>query len=47
MELLFGILILVGILGLYDLLRRLNNNILDQTEAIKKIHEELLRTNKK
>lgn len=47
MDLLIGILIFAGVFAFYDALRRVNNNLLDQTEEIKKIHEELLRSNKK
>ncbi len=41
MELLFLILIFAGIYGIYDALRKLNNNVLEQTEELKKIREEL------
>ncbi|WP_162829830.1 hypothetical protein [Neobacillus bataviensis] len=46
MDLLFGFLIFAGIFAVYDALRKVNNNILDQTEEIKKLHEELSKGNK-
>ncbi|WP_243300034.1 hypothetical protein [Bacillus litorisediminis] len=45
MDLLIGLLLFAGIFAVYDALRKINNNILDQTEEIKKLREEL--TNKK
>ncbi|USK62368.1 hypothetical protein [Peribacillus asahii] len=41
MDLLLGILIFAGIFAVYDALRKVNNNILNQTEEIKKLREEL------
>ncbi len=41
MELLFAILIFSSLFAIYDAIRRLNNNILDQTEEIKRFREEL------
>ncbi|MFC4799548.1 hypothetical protein ACFPA1_09275 [Neobacillus sp. GCM10023253] len=41
MDLLVGFLIFAGIFAIYDALRKVNNNILDQTEEIKKLREEL------
>lgn len=40
MEILFGALIFAGIFAVFDALRRINNNILVQTEEIKKLLEE-------
>jgi len=45
MELLFVIVIFAGILAIYDLIRRVNNTILAQTEEIKKLREELKNKN--
>ncbi|MFY4774942.1 hypothetical protein [Metabacillus sp. RGM 3146] len=41
MELLFGVLIFAGFFALFDALRRINNNLIDQTEEIKKFRIEL------
>jgi hypothetical protein len=41
LDLLIGFLLFAGIFGIYDALRKINNNILDQTEEIKKLREEL------
>jgi regulator of sigma D len=41
MEILILILIFTGIFAIYDAIRRVNNNILEQTEMLKKIHEQL------
>ncbi|NHC43537.1 hypothetical protein SAMN05444673_3916 [Bacillus sp. OV166] len=46
MDLLVGFLIFAGIFALYDALRKVNNNILNQTEEIKKLREELANNNK-
>ncbi|WP_226528740.1 hypothetical protein [Metabacillus niabensis] len=43
---LFGILIFAGIFAVFDALRKVNNNILDQTEEIKKLRE-VIESNKK
>ncbi|WP_168927320.1 hypothetical protein [Halobacillus salinus] len=40
MDFLFLIMIFFGIFAVYDALRKINNNILDQTEEIKKLREE-------
>ncbi|WP_018934447.1 hypothetical protein [Gracilibacillus lacisalsi] len=47
METLFLILIFAGIFGIYDAIRKVNNNILEQTEELKKIHEQLKENSKK
>ncbi len=47
MELLFVIVIFAGILAIYDSIRRVNNTILEQTEEIKKLREELKNKNQK
>ncbi|WP_198025757.1 hypothetical protein [Bacillus sp. J37] len=39
MMILFGILLFAGIFAVFDALRKVNNNILDQTEEIKKLRE--------
>ena len=41
MDLLFIILILVILLGIYDLIRRVNVNLVKQTNELKTIREEL------
>lgn len=41
MGILFAILFFVGLFAIYDLIRRMNNNILEQTEEIKKLREEI------
>lgn len=41
MELLFFLLIFLGIFAVFDALRKINNNILNQTEEVKKLREEL------
>ncbi len=47
MELLVIILIFVGgIFAIYDSIRRVNNTILEQTEELKKLREELKGKNK-
>lgn len=46
MDILVGFLVFAGIFALYDALRKVNNNILDQTEEIKKLREELANNNK-
>ena len=46
MDLLVGFLVFAGIFALYDALRRVNNNIIDQTEEIKKLREELTKGTK-
>jgi len=46
MDLLVGFLVFAGVFALYDALRRVNNNIIDQTEEIKKLREELTKGTK-
>ncbi|MCV9888026.1 hypothetical protein [Metabacillus halosaccharovorans] len=46
MMILFGILIFAGIFAVFDAIRKVNNNILDQTEEIKKLRE-VIESNKK
>ncbi|WP_217348560.1 hypothetical protein [Gottfriedia solisilvae] len=41
MSSLFGFLIFIGIFLVFDAVRKLNNNIITQTEEIKKLHERL------
>ncbi|MER2120500.1 MAG: hypothetical protein ABS935_09550 [Solibacillus sp.] len=41
MGILFAILIFVGLFAIYDLIRRMNNNIIEQTEEIKKLRDEI------
>lgn len=40
MDILFAILIFIGIFAIFDALRKVNNNILEQTEEIKKLRNE-------
>ncbi len=47
MEILFLILIFAGIFGVYDALRKVNNNILEQTEELEKIREQLKENSKR
>ncbi len=47
MNILFLILIFAGIFAIYDAIRKVNNNILQQTEELKKIHEQLKENSKK
>ncbi|WP_169823972.1 hypothetical protein [Bacillus marinisedimentorum] len=47
MDLLFVILIYAGIFAVYDALRKINNNIMYQTEEITKLREKLTENNKK
>lgn len=46
MELFFGSLLFAGVFAVFDALRRINNNILDQTEEIKKLREDLKNNNR-
>jgi uncharacterized protein YxeA len=46
MELLVLVMIFAGIFAIYDAIRKVNNNILKQTDEIKKIREVLTRSNK-
>jgi hypothetical protein len=47
MELLFLIIIFAGLFAIFDAIRKVNNNILNQTEELKKIHEELTKNDNK
>ena len=47
MESLILVLLFAGMFAIYDAIRKVNNNILDQTEELKKIREELQENNKK
>lgn len=46
MDLLFGFLVFAGFFAVNDSLRKVNNNILNQTEEIKKLREELAKGTK-
>ncbi|SDL85372.1 hypothetical protein [Sediminibacillus halophilus] len=46
MNFLFGFLIFAGIFAVYDALRKINNNLLNQTEEIKNLREEIKSNNK-
>ncbi|MED3564505.1 hypothetical protein [Bacillus xiapuensis] len=46
MDLLVGFLVFAAIFAVYDALRKVNNNILDQTQEIKKLREELAKGTK-
>ncbi|MEH7226755.1 hypothetical protein V7112_23400 [Bacillus sp. JJ1566] len=46
MDLLVGFLVFAGIFAVYDALRKVNNNILYQTEEKKKLREELVKGTK-
>lgn len=41
MGILIAILIFVGLFAIYDLIRRMNNNIIEQTEELKKLRDEI------
>jgi len=41
LELLILVLLFAGLFAIYDAIRKVNNNILEQTEELKKIREEL------
>lgn len=41
MEILIAILIFSGCFAVYDAIRKVNNNILEQTEEIKKLNDNL------
>ncbi|MFV8829768.1 hypothetical protein ACNSTQ_18545 [Alkalihalobacterium sp. APHAB7] len=41
------VLLFAGLFAIYDAIRKVNNNILEQTEELKKIREELKENNKK
>jgi hypothetical protein len=47
LELLILILLFTSMFAIYDAIRKVNNNILEQTEELKKIREELKENNKK
>jgi len=40
-DLLFVILIFAALIGIYDVIRRVNQNVLEQKEEIKKLREEI------
>ncbi|GAA0600854.1 hypothetical protein GCM10009001_16690 [Virgibacillus siamensis] len=46
MNFMFLILIFIGIFLVFDAIRKVNNNILEQTEELKRIREELMKNNK-
>lgn len=46
MDILILILLFAGMFAIYDAIRKVNNNILDQTEEIKKVREELSKNNR-
>lgn len=41
MGILIAILIFVGLFAIYDLIRTMNNNIIEQTEEIKKLRDKI------
>jgi hypothetical protein len=45
MDILIGFLVFSGIFALYDALRKINNNIIEQTAEIKKLREDLVQNN--
>ncbi|MCL7749429.1 hypothetical protein [Halalkalibacter alkaliphilus] len=47
MELLIAILLFTGLFAIYDAIRKVNNNILKQTEEIIKLREEMTKHNRK
>ncbi|MCT8140221.1 hypothetical protein H1D32_22480 [Anaerobacillus sp. CMMVII] len=47
MDVLLLIVIFAGIFAIYDAIRKVNNNILVQTEELKKIREQLEENSKK
>ncbi|WP_165767896.1 hypothetical protein [Virgibacillus indicus] len=47
MELLLLLLIFLGIFAVFDALRKINNNILNQTKELKKLREDLTKGPKK
>jgi putative Mn2+ efflux pump MntP len=47
LDLLFLILIFAGLFAIYDAIRKVNNNMLEQTEELKKIRKELTKINNK
>ncbi|QTM99074.1 hypothetical protein ERJ70_07020 [Sediminibacillus dalangtanensis] len=46
LNILFGFLVFAGIFAVYDALRKINNNLLDQTEEIKNLLDEIKKINK-
>lgn len=46
MDILIVVLLFAGMFAIYDAIRKVNNNILDQTEEIKKVREELSKNNR-
>ncbi|WP_172799164.1 hypothetical protein [Bacillus sp. FJAT-29814] len=46
MDILILVLLFAGMFAIYDAIRKVNNNILDQTEEIKKVREELSKNNR-
>lgn len=46
MDFLLLILIFTALFAIYDAIRKVNNNILNQTEEIKKLNEHLKNSNK-
>ncbi|SDK37980.1 hypothetical protein SAMN05216243_2983 [Sediminibacillus albus] len=47
MEILVLVLLFAGLFAIYDAIRKVNNNILEQTEELKKIREGLKEHSKK
>jgi hypothetical protein len=47
MDYLFLFLIFAAMFAIYDAIRKVNNNILRQTEEIKKLNEHFIQSNKK
>jgi TctA family transporter len=47
LESLIFVLLFTGLFAIYDAIRKINNNILVQTEELKKIREELKENSKK
>ncbi|WP_197025122.1 hypothetical protein [Paucisalibacillus sp. EB02] len=47
MESLLLVMIFAGVFAIYDALRKVNNNLLVQTEEIKKMRNELVKSNRK
>jgi hypothetical protein len=46
MDLVFGILMIAGIIAVYDTLRKVNRNILNMSQEIKKLRDELEQNSK-
>ncbi|SIS67074.1 hypothetical protein SAMN05421758_103293 [Salimicrobium salexigens] len=47
MQLLILLLLFAGIFAIYDAIKKVNNNILEQTEELKKIREEAKESSEK